>query len=120
MVTLKTGPQLQVLGAATQSVSLGEMHEGVVLFRVKATDKLGSGNLSFSAGYGDKSARQSVDVSVRPASAYRTQVDVGRVDANSKVDQPDLRPHVQRVRIARCGDLQRAGSAVAVASRATW
>ena len=90
-VTLKTGPQLQVLGAATQSVSLGEMHEGVVLFRVKATDKLGSGNLSFVAGYGDKSARQSVDVSVRPASAYRTQVDVGRVDANSKVDQPDLR-----------------------------
>ncbi|WP_430389647.1 alpha-2-macroglobulin [Dyella sp. 20L07] len=90
-VSLKTGPQLQVLGAATQSVGLGEMREGVVSFRVKATDKLGSGNLSFVAGYADKSARQSVDVSVRPASAYRTQVDVGRVDANSKVDQPDLR-----------------------------
>jgi len=90
-VTLKTGPQLQILGAPTQNVSLGEMREGVVTFRVKATDKLGSGNLSFVAGYGDKSARQSVDVSVRPASAYRTQVDVGRVDANSKVDQPDLR-----------------------------
>ena len=90
-VSLKTGPQLQVLGAATQSLSLGEMREGVALFRVKATDKLGSGNLSFVAGYGDKSARQSVDVSVRPASAYRTQVDVGRVDANSKADLPDLR-----------------------------
>ncbi|WP_267225896.1 alpha-2-macroglobulin family protein [Dyella silvae] len=90
-VSLKTGPQLQVIGAATQSLTLGEMREGVALFRVKATDKLGSGNLSFTAGYGDKSARQSVDVSVRPASAYRTQVDVGRVDANSKVDKPDLR-----------------------------
>jgi len=90
-VSLKTGPQLQIMGAVTQNVSLGEMREGVVTFRVKATDKLGSGNLSFVAGYGDKSARQSVDVSVRPASAYRTQVDVGRVDANSKVDQPDLR-----------------------------
>jgi alpha-2-macroglobulin len=90
-VTLKTGPQLQVVGAASQSVSLGEMREGVVNFRVKATDKLGSGNLTFTAGYGDKSARQSVDVSVRPASAYRTQVDVGRVDAGSKQDQPDLR-----------------------------
>jgi uncharacterized protein YfaS (alpha-2-macroglobulin family) len=90
-VTLKTGPQLQVVGAPSQSLSLGEMREGVVTFRVKATDKLGSGNLSFTAGYGDKSARQSVDVSVRPASAYRTQVDVGRVDAGTKQDQPDLR-----------------------------
>ena len=90
-VTLKTGPQLQVVGAPNQSLNLGEMREGVVTFRVKATDKLGSGNLSFVAGYGDKSARQSVDVSVRPASAYRTQVDVGRVDAGTKQDQPDLR-----------------------------
>ncbi|PXV60615.1 hypothetical protein SAMN04487785_102341 [Dyella jiangningensis] len=90
-VTLKTGPQLQIVGTPTQSLNLGEMREGVVTFRVKATDKLGSGNLSFTAGYGDKSARQSVDVSVRPASAYRTQVDVGRVDAGSKQDQPDLR-----------------------------
>ena len=90
-VSLKTGPQLQVIGAATQNLNLGEMREGVVTFRVKATDKLGSGNLSFTAGYGDKSAHQGVDVSVRPASAYRTQVDVGRVDANSKLDQPDLR-----------------------------
>jgi len=90
-IGLKTGPQLQIVGAPTQSLNLGEMREGVVTFRVKATDKLGSGNLTFTAGYGDKSARQSVDVSVRPASAYRTQVDVGRVDAGSKQDQPDLR-----------------------------
>ncbi|QNK00966.1 MG2 domain-containing protein [Dyella telluris] len=90
-VTLKTGPQLQVVGAQTQSLNLGEMREGVVNFRVKATDKLGSGNFTFTAGYGDKSARQSVDVSVRPASAYRTQVDVGRVDAGAKQEQPDLR-----------------------------
>lgn len=90
-VSLKTGPQLQVVGAPTQNINLGEMREGVVTFRVKATDKLGSGNFSFTAAYGDKSAHQSVDVSVRPASAYRTQVDVGRVDASSKADQAELR-----------------------------
>lgn len=90
-VALKTGPQLQVVGAPTQSLNLGEMREGVVTFRVKATDKLGSAHLAFAASYGDKSAHQGVDVSVRPASAYRTEVDVGRVDANSKQDQPDLR-----------------------------
>ena len=90
-VTLKTGPQLQVLGKATQNLSLGEMRGGVAVFRVKATAVLGSGNLTFSAGYGDKSAGQSVDLSVRPASAYRTQVDIARVDPGSKQDQSNLR-----------------------------
>ncbi|KRE89129.1 alpha-2-macroglobulin [Frateuria sp. Soil773] len=90
-VTLKTGPQLQLVGNATQSLSLGEMREGVALFRVKATDKLGSANLTFTAGYGDKSAKQSVDLSVRPASTWRTVVHVGRVAANGKGDVAGLR-----------------------------
>ncbi|MEO9216032.1 MAG: MG2 domain-containing protein, partial [Rhodanobacter sp.] len=90
-VALKTGPQLQVVGSATQSLSLGEMREGVAIFHVKATDVLGSGNLAFSAGYAGKSAKQGVDVSVRPAAAYRTQVDVGRIDPGSKTDLKDLR-----------------------------
>ena len=90
-VTLKTGPQLQVLGLATQSVSLASMREGVLRFRVKATDRLGSGHLEFAAGYGGKSARQGIDLSVRPAAAYRTQVDVGRVESNSQTDLKPLR-----------------------------
>jgi uncharacterized protein YfaS (alpha-2-macroglobulin family) len=90
-VTLKTGPQLQIVGNATQSLPLGELREGVAVFRVKATDVLGSGNLAFSAGYGGKSAKQTVDLSVRPASAYRTQIDVGRVAPGSQEDLPNLR-----------------------------
>ncbi|MBA2078486.1 alpha-2-macroglobulin [Rhodanobacter sp. PCA2] len=91
-VTLQTGPQLQVLGPATQDVSLASMREGVVRFRVKATDRLGSGHLAFAAGYGGKSAKQGIDVSVRPAAAYRTQVDVGRVESNSQAELKPLRP----------------------------
>ncbi|WP_266157083.1 MG2 domain-containing protein [Dyella silvatica] len=90
-VSLKTGPQLQMVGNASQSLSLGEMREGVALFRLKATDVLGSANLTFTAGYGDKSAKQSVDLSVRPAATFRTTVSVGRVEANGKADLPDLR-----------------------------
>ena len=90
-VTLKTGPQLQVVGNATQSLSLGELREGVAIFHVKATEVLGSGELAFSAGYAGKSAKQRVDLSVRPASAYRTQIDVGRVEPGSQQDLPDLR-----------------------------
>jgi uncharacterized protein YfaS (alpha-2-macroglobulin family) len=90
-VSLKTGPQLQVVGAASQQVSLGEMREGVALFRVKATELLGSGNFTFIASYGDKSAKQSVDASVRPASPMRTQLDIGRIDAHARIDLPGLR-----------------------------
>jgi uncharacterized protein YfaS (alpha-2-macroglobulin family) len=91
-VTLKTGPQLQVVGASTQDVSLGEMREGVVKFHLKATEQLGSGHLAFTAAYAGKSASQAVDVSVRPASAYRTQVDLGQVATRSQIEMPSLRP----------------------------
>jgi uncharacterized protein YfaS (alpha-2-macroglobulin family) len=90
-VTLKTSPQLQVIGNATQSLALGEMREGVATFHVKATDVLGSGHLAFSAGYAGKSAKQGVDVSVRPASAYRTQVDLGRIAPGGTAELPGLR-----------------------------
>ncbi|WP_425490421.1 alpha-2-macroglobulin family protein [Dyella mobilis] len=91
-VTLQVGPQLQVIGSTTQNVSLGEMREGVVKFRVRATAQLGSGHLAFTAAYAGKSAHQAVDVSVRPASAYRTQVDVGQVATRSQVELSPLRP----------------------------
>ncbi|KWI48481.1 alpha-2-macroglobulin [Burkholderia pseudomultivorans] len=91
-VTLKTGPQLQVIGAATQNVALAPQREGVALFRVRATDTLGSGTLSFGARYGAKGAQQNVDVSVRPAAAFRTQLDAGRLDAGKKASVPNLRP----------------------------
>ncbi|NIE64346.1 MG2 domain-containing protein [Burkholderia sp. Ax-1719] len=90
-VALKTGPQLQVLGNAAQNLNLAPMHEGVAIFRVKATQTLGSGNLTFSARYGAKSAAQSLDLSVRPAAEYRTQVDIARVGPNSKADVSSLR-----------------------------
>ena len=78
-VQLRTGPQLQVVGGNAQKITLAAMHEGVVTFRVRATQALGSGALSFVASYGNKSASQRIDISVRPASAYRTQIDIARV-----------------------------------------
>jgi uncharacterized protein YfaS (alpha-2-macroglobulin family) len=90
-VTLKTGPQLQIIGSASQKLSLAPMHETVATFRVRATAVLGSGSLEFTAAYAGKSATQRIDVSVRPASAFRTQIDVGRVDAGSKTAIGDLR-----------------------------
>ena len=83
-VTIKTGPQFQLLGGSSQTLTLAPAHEGVVTFRVRATQALGSGNLTFTASYGGKSASQSTDVSIRPAAAYRAQIDIARVAPNSK------------------------------------
>jgi hypothetical protein len=83
VVSLKVGPQLQIVGATQQKIMLAPMHEGVVTFRVRATGALGSGGLIFATSYGGKTATQRIDVSVRPASAYRTQLGFGRVNANS-------------------------------------
>ena len=90
-VNLKLGPQLQIVGDASKTLTLGEMREGVAIFRVRATDKLGSGNMSFSAGYNGKSAKQSVDLSVRPASPLRTDLAFGHVDAHARGDVTSLR-----------------------------
>ena len=90
-VSLKTGPQFQLIGGNSQTVSLAPMHEGVVNFRVRATSALGSGNLTFTASYGGKSAVQSVDVSIRPAAAYRAQIDIARVAPNSQKPVLNLR-----------------------------
>src|SRR6202012_4721363 len=59
------------------------MHEGVATFHVKALPNLGSASLTFTASYAGKSSSQRVDLSVRPASAYRTQVDFARLAANT-------------------------------------
>ena len=90
-VTLKTGPQLQIMGSATLKLSLASMHEGALTFRVKATSLLGSGSLEFTASAGGKSAAQRIDVSVRPAAAFRTQVEFARIGANSGTVVTDLR-----------------------------
>ena len=80
-----------MLGAATQTLSLAPMHEGALTFRVKATGLLGSGSLEFTAGSGGKSAAQRIDVSVRPAAAFRTQVEFARIGPNSGTVVTDLR-----------------------------
>jgi uncharacterized protein YfaS (alpha-2-macroglobulin family) len=90
-IALKTGPQLQVLGSNKQTLSIAPMHESVATFRVKATGTLGSGALIFTASAGAKSASQRVDVSVRPAAAYRMQVSFSRLAPNTGKTVGDLR-----------------------------
>lgn len=81
---------LEVIGAAEQELPIGELKEGVVVYKLRAKDVLGPARLDFRASYADKSAKIGTEVSVRPASAYRTDVVVGDMDKGS-ADVKDLR-----------------------------
>ena len=79
---------LEVVGAAEQELKLGEMREGVVVYKLRAKDVLGPAKLDFKASYADKSAKIGTEVSVRPASAYRTDIAVGDLDKGSADVKP--------------------------------
>jgi alpha-2-macroglobulin len=91
VVSLATTSGVKVVGSSTQRLSLAEMHEGVAHFHVTATEALGSATLTFTARYGAGSASQNDYVSVRPAAAYRTQVDVGRIESGQTAELAPLR-----------------------------
>ncbi|MDR0247026.1 MAG: alpha-2-macroglobulin family protein [Burkholderiales bacterium] len=78
-VTLDAGEHFEVLGDKTIEALVPENREGVVHFRVRAKPLLGSGTLSLAAGIGDRIARLATAVSVRPATPYRQELQVGTV-----------------------------------------
>lgn len=87
-VKLEPGAQVEAVGAAAQELTLAEMREGVVVFRLRAKGEPGAATLRFVASSGDKSARQSVDLSVRPAVPFRTEVAIGNLNAGDKEIKP--------------------------------
>ncbi len=84
-VSLTGSPQLQVLGAARQTLKISAMHEAAARFRVRALDALGSGSLQFRAALGNRSAQQATTVSVRPAVAFMTTLSAGSFKGGASV-----------------------------------
>ncbi|MGD0915836.1 MAG: alpha-2-macroglobulin [Thermodesulfobacteriota bacterium] len=82
---LETSPHLEVIGPAQADLRIGELREGVAAFHVRAKDRLGSGNLTFLASALGKSAKASVDTSVRPPVPLRTELTIGSI-ADGKAD----------------------------------
>ena len=87
-VTLAPTNGLEIVGAADQEIKLAEMREGVLLYKLRAKEVLGAAKLDFHAAYADKSAKIGTEVSVRPASAYRTDLIVGDLDRGSADVKP--------------------------------
>jgi uncharacterized protein YfaS (alpha-2-macroglobulin family) len=87
-LALTASSAFEAVGAIEQELKLGEMREGVSVFKLRAKPVLGPAKLEFRAAYNDKSAKIGTEVSVRPASAYRTELVVGDLDKGSS----DIKP----------------------------
>lgn len=88
---LVAGKGLEVVGAAEQTLALAEGRESSLRFKLKATDDLGDASLSFTSKLGEKSAKRSVSLSVRPAVPYRTTLNAGIVKPGGSLDMPVTR-----------------------------
>lgn len=78
-VQLQTSKHLQVTSDGAQTLKIGEMRESVARFKLKATQVLGSGSMTFVASLGGKSGKYTVDLSVRPAAPLYTTTQVGHL-----------------------------------------
>ena len=105
-VELKTSPHLAIVGNATVELKIDALREGAATFRVRATDKLGSANLQFTAslmgGHSGHSTRYSVDTSVRPAVPYQVSLSFGNFKNGSK-DIPTPRKMYDEYRTLSAG-----------------
>lgn len=83
-VRLDVTPQLQIIGAATQTLSISEGQEQTAHFKLKAKSLLGSAQMTLTANIGDKLSKMSSTLSVRPASAFETSVTSGNATTATK------------------------------------
>ncbi|MBL8269960.1 alpha-2-macroglobulin, partial [Steroidobacter sp.] len=76
-VTLETDSGLEVVGDARQEAGIAEGREGSVRFRLRAKDVPGAANMTFVARTGNASGKRRIDLSVRPATPFMTQLSAG-------------------------------------------
>lgn len=88
-VTLQAGDGVKVIGDVAQTVAIAEGREAAVRFKLQGTSKLGATTLKFTAKSGSASATLTTDTSVRPASAFASQVVSGIVaSGNAEITLP--------------------------------
>ncbi|STX38179.1 alpha-2-macroglobulin [Legionella feeleii] len=101
-VQLKTTPELEVVGSATESVQISEGQEKTVRFKLRAKPSLGSAKMTLVANTGDKFSSMDATLSVRPASNFTTSLISGSSQSASKsfVLERSLYPEYRKVEAA--------------------
>ncbi len=82
---------IEVVGEKSVTLQIDELREQVAQFRFRAKAALGSAGISFNASGGTKASKLTSDVSIRPATPYRTVVSIGAFTKSTEVPiQRDL------------------------------
>ncbi|MGZ3769164.1 MAG: alpha-2-macroglobulin family protein [Bdellovibrio sp.] len=79
-VELQSSDFFQISDEKNKTVSIPEGHEGELTYKVKASNKLGSGKMTLIASAGGKSARYTFESSVRPSSVYKSDIKFAMVE----------------------------------------
>jgi uncharacterized protein YfaS (alpha-2-macroglobulin family) len=98
-IALSTDPALEIVGEKTQQVQISEGRESSVRFRLRARDELGPAEMRFTASTGAASGSRRVDLSIRPATPYMTQLYAGvlkRAQHDVKLER-DIYPHHRKL-----------------------
>jgi uncharacterized protein YfaS (alpha-2-macroglobulin family) len=83
-VALEADDSLEIVGEASQQIAIAEGRESSVRFRLKARDVPGAAAMKFTARTGDGRGTRSIDLSIRPATPYMTQLRAGVVERGSQ------------------------------------
>jgi alpha-2-macroglobulin len=78
-VALTTSKELQVLGDASQEVTIAPSTDSTLRFRVRANASPGSPTMTITASGGGQRATYTLDMSIRPASPFVTTITSGYV-----------------------------------------
>jgi len=86
-LSVKGSEEVEILEGAETELKIAETKETSTQVKIRAKDLLGVASLTFTASLKDKSAKLSEDISLRPATPYRTQIWGGSIkDTTAKVD----------------------------------
>ncbi|MEY2555843.1 MAG: alpha-2-macroglobulin, partial [Verrucomicrobiota bacterium] len=78
----QTNEQLSILGGSSQTLRVAESREQTAIFKFRANDKLGSGEITFVARCNGQETKRRATLSVRPPAPYMTDVHSGSFKNN--------------------------------------
>ena len=79
-VRLEASPQLKIVGAKEQRLSISQGSEKTVHFQLKSTEKLGAAQVRFIVTSGKEQATRRATLSIRPALPYTSTLTSGYTD----------------------------------------
>ena len=100
VVSADLPPQIEAIGAKTQTLPIEALHEGVAVFRFRARSILGSAPITFSAAWQTHSAHLVSTVSVRPSSPFVTEILAGYFGTSTDITLPrNLYPDYRKLQV---------------------